>query len=352
MRFFRLIPVLLIGMGVMILSSCEKEENNTFAPVDQPLLQDPISQELGVVAVKNSRLVFKSYDALSHALGKVSEYTAEELNEWEENIGFSSIRNKRNEALEAYEKAAAASEAEFADFLKKYRDHPYISVEDGSIITGIQGVRSALTPFDQTLYVGEALVKFTTWKTITILDGSEDKLLLAERSNQADLSQGIFIAEIKHDGSRTYCPLNTFDEDKDSDNNKRLRYWVSIFAVVNFQGSTMTTQVFYEYDVLAQKKNCGWCQWISTWIDLNVTALVQAVVEYGGAGITNSPLLSNSFNDSFTAVNNISVAPRVVGAHTSPVAPSIQLNLETIDAEADRVESPNTNDLQCTILCF
>lgn len=272
------------------------------------------------------------------------------MNKWEENIGFNSVRKLIALAKDEYEQLK--TEEDLKIFLSKYENK--FTFNDGSIHGNIRWRNiSALVNEDGWAYIGDNLYKFEEDKQIIIEGAEENKIDLAETSTSSRLEDGIHVfskeklessqVEARSCGSICTTAYYFYDEDKDSDNNKRLRYWWEGFAVQELlPNGNYNTYYYYAREIESRKKQ-GFI-WKRTWIDVKFDHDVSFCYPS-----CNFPEDDISFDQTVFDVADY-VAFSEILILQDEVA-SCALYHVTINSVADRIESPNTNDLQCVVSC-
>lgn len=266
--------------------SCNKE------PVEK------ISEEVSVdvrstlpgikpVAIKNGVLQFATVEDFREAVSKVQEYTDAELARWEKEVGFLSMW--RNYYAEYAEFEKLESETEAPAFISG--KEKYLKYRDGELPPLFES-RSFGYLLDKNgrYRIGNSLYCLTGSHQIIIVDGSQEKLDKALQTMKADEENGIYISNIYGDNQQVEsrnptncisfsCPgvANVFCEDKDSDNDKRLRSWIDAFTICNVVQSnpTIIRCDFYTKWRMESRKKKGF-NWNRTWIDVQYTGTLSS----------------------------------------------------------------------------
>ncbi len=130
----------IIFVGAVTFSSCEKHELQT-APEEQEndttlkkiqIAVENVSNiaELPKIEVINGVLKFNTPEEFFKTLKIIEDCSDEQLDEWEKNLGFTSLRSKLNKM---YNELNEADESTLPKLLKEYSDYFYL--EDGIIET-------------------------------------------------------------------------------------------------------------------------------------------------------------------------------------------------------------------------
>lgn len=326
--------VIAFSLLILFFVGCEKD---SLAPSNETL-----SQRLDIVGLKNGRLVFKDIEGIAKAYQTIQSFTKKDLTDLETELGFTSIYSIAETAREEYD--LIQSEDQTSAWQEKYRQNPVLEIGDGYVEIKVGNTFGKLLPIDRCVYYGSALAKFTDFGTIIVFDGDENKLVATERTGIANEEDGVYIIGKPQDGGRTNCPLSNGWEDKDSDNNKRLRYNYSVNALIGpLTNGTFSHLVFFDY-VGESRKKSGF-SWIRTWINVRVTAAIG--IKLVGACNPNQITFfaTPAIDDFHSNVADFDGGYLIVNAITTNACTSF--NIDEILTLADRVESPNTNDLQC-----
>ena len=333
----------------LFVSSCEKEQFLSRVSVNKT--EAELSSQFSDLPSKvlNGRLVFDSADDFYKAIEEVNNLTDNDLDIWEAQLHFNSERKFIVAVREAYEQLNTKEELD--EFLSKYQGK--IHFEDGSI-SGKVPFRniSAFVGTDGWVYVGQSLYKFTENQQIIIQDGQEEKIAVAERLSVTDEDSGIHIFYQLGRGREpaigrscgSYCSSYLSQwEDKDSDGDKRLKYWWSGFVTHTILANGNYNTRYHYYRKIESRKKSGFI-WKRTWINVEFDHHVS--VCFQNCNFSEQNL---NFNSIHTAVADFEAVSELLLLEDQLV--SCFVRHTRIDSSVDRIESPNTNDLQVAFMC-
>ncbi len=223
----------------LILSSCQKEES-------VEVIEN--AQTSHLVAAKNidGILHFEDTESFFSEFKKVAAMNEIELNAWEDEIGFNSIRYQEYKALEELNSMPETA-ANFESFKAEY-DDLFEFTKDG-MNSKNQNLYSNIIGSQGMYYVGSTLHKVLDNHIIAITDGDMDKMAKAEYSLQSNEADGIYVnsynvnlqeqTELKND---LYCGTYLSDTEVSSGRSILLEVWLDQAMSMN-AGVTTTSGV-------------------------------------------------------------------------------------------------------------
>lgn len=341
----------ILCLAGLLIASCSKEN------ISPDLKEVNIVSTLGEIKptkIRNGRLVFDSPEAFRKSLKEVTSKTDLDLDTWEKQIGFSSMRHEFNQALNEFD--LIQNEQQMSNFRRKYEDK--LKIADGSIemLFNYKAVSSLLDD-DGIVYVGQQVYKFFDNTEIIIEDFNNEKFLQSKKPLQSDFKKGIHVISILPEVMNRTCNVSSISrEDKDSDGNKRLRTTVRVYSISTFL--YITSDNLYVYDVdfflnntVESRKKSG-STWIRTWI--NVSRYINATSYSSNCydALIDGVGINDVLNDIADWNQTISIGSTLYYRSLVQTPTTCYILFNDIDATIDRIESPDTNDLQCLISCF
>ncbi|MEE4198555.1 MAG: DUF4848 domain-containing protein, partial [Bacteroidales bacterium] len=185
-----LILIAMTAVALTIFNGCQKDELGVSQLADEVQPQEVVQPD---VYVENGYLAFKDLNALDSLIKVLNTMTPDEINSWENSIGFISARTyyspifKESERISSFEEMVAFKE-KYKNVLKWNKldsndytfDYPFYK-------TGLVPVMNK----DGIFKIGRSLVKYAKDKKIIIADGDTDKVELALSLNKS--TDGIII---------------------------------------------------------------------------------------------------------------------------------------------------------------
>jgi|GEM_PF-2200316 len=207
---------LILGTLGIYLTSCNKSDTseNLIDTVEQT------ESSTTNLRVEDNTLVFDSFEDYVNTLDYVRTLDRDQLDLWEEGIGFTSSRKLYDMALDELElitefEKVKSIENKYKNVVKFTEDeiYPLYSSYHMSTLLNKNGI----------VRIGDGLTKYTEDKMINILDGDINKLATALDNLKEDHKNGIYIQEtIVNLVAKSNCPTSR-NASKQAGNNPKYR---------------------------------------------------------------------------------------------------------------------------------
>lgn len=233
----------------MLIGACEPVElENTTSP----LSSDP---SLENVIVRNGELHFTNPETYFDDVKKIMELNEIELDRWESDVGFKSMRSLINEANEAF--GNLKSKDQIPAWQEKYKN--VVSIQDSIIVPHVVGnFYQTITNLSGEYVIGEAYVKILPDKLIMIKDGDRSRISEVMTLEKTPNDDNIVIKPLMNKEefilrSNVNCP-NSNGVNNNRKNGKK-RVYLNFLIWENSDGYLSETVV--EMEVYGRKKILG-----------------------------------------------------------------------------------------------
>lgn len=186
----------------------------------------------------------------------------QEFQEWEESLGFKSMRSWIMEANDAL--GDVKSEGQRQNWKQKYGD--IVKIEKNEVVPVLHNTYwQSFANRKGEFKIGKTLGKIYPEKTVLIQDGDRSKLSNAKNMNKTDLNKGIIVdlhndAHTKTITARSGC-IDIEATRENDDENRRVVYRFISEGVPLINGDVFTLVTVEAY---ADRKN-----WVGDWVDDN-----------------------------------------------------------------------------------
>lgn len=173
----------MLGFGGIFLNSCEKTK------LDTPIITSSVAQE---VLTKNNALHFQSPDAFFEISKQLVEMSKEEKDQWEQQLGFTSMRTELNSIFEQLENVE--TEAEMNNIIAANND--LIHIVDETILPIIKSdTYASVINREGIFYVENVIHKLNGQKIASVENGDIESVTKALKSNSTPDVEGINVVE-------------------------------------------------------------------------------------------------------------------------------------------------------------
>lgn len=245
---------LLIATTLLFFTSCEKESTITTTNEQSNKLI-----ATGKFKVENEILHFLNEETYRKDAIEIMNLPEQEFQEWEESLGFKSMRSWIMEANDAL--GDVKSEGQLQNWKQKYGD--IVKIEKNEVVPVLHNTYwQSFANRKGEFKIGKTLGKIYPEKTVLIQDGDRSKLPNAKNMNQTDLNKGI-IVDLHNDtytktiATRSGCPTPNVDEESNGDYRTIYRFIIHEVALTSGDHATVI-----EISTHADKKN-----WLGQWRD-------------------------------------------------------------------------------------
>lgn len=210
--------------------------------------------------VENNTLVFNSFEDYIHTTDYVRTLDRDQLDLWEEEVGFTSARKLYDMALDELELATNLEEVETIE--SKYKKAVKFTEDDVSLLYGSYYMSTLLNE-DGIVRIGEGLTKYTEDKMINILDGDIDKLNIALQNFEEDAENGIYVREtVVHSQAKNNCPFSNGISERNGDYRLTADYVIRDRSQITSSSEHgLLYWVWYEIEVDYTHKRRRWWGW-------------------------------------------------------------------------------------------
>lgn len=187
----------MLAITLIAFQSCQKMTQND-TEVGDKLGKTTITENIFTIAdidvkVKNGTLHFTETSDIIANINKITDMNGQEFAKFEKEAGYKSLASSLEEAYEAFDKLKTEDDLEA--WQNKYKD--IVELRDSIVTPLIQGdAYQKIANRSGEYFLGDAYVKVTEEKLITIVDGDKTKLTQALNLNESELDNGIMINKI------------------------------------------------------------------------------------------------------------------------------------------------------------
>jgi len=175
--------MMMLGFGGIFLNSCEKNE------LDTPIVTASVDKE---VSIQNNALHFQSADVFFDISKQLAEMSKEEKDQWEQQLGFTSMRTELNSIFEQLENVE--TESEMNNLITANSD--LIQIIDETIVPIIESdAYASIVNREGIFYVENVIHKIDGQKIASIENGSIEAVTKVLKSNETPTIEGINIVE-------------------------------------------------------------------------------------------------------------------------------------------------------------
>ena len=184
--------IILITVTFVMFQSCEKKKIATEISEETVEQKKPTTIDISTIEMEGNMLNFKNEDEYFNAIQTLSEMTEEELDKWENNMGFYSLRTRINNAMDDIDNAQ--TKEEYQSLLDKYNDIIEINAENSvrPIITdliytsitneyGIYKTDKVLNKLTREHIVSASIEDYNTLVNIKFTDNDFDNNLKSQK---------------------------------------------------------------------------------------------------------------------------------------------------------------------------
>ena len=250
--------------------------------------------------VKNGRLVFEDTKQLLDVIEEIygnpeRKYTRQALDEWEQRLGFKSMRFIYNEIMDEFKNLE--SEDEYNSFKQFYQDKLTFN-DDRVPLPLVTGGYAHILDEDGIFYEKEILHHITSdKKQILILDGNENKLESVKISLETNEEEQVFVFNMLQDveeaSVRMPCGSQTWRGCSRQVGNKRISSYFYLSSIIS-GGSypNWTRRAVYKAELVSERRRKAWWGWT-----LNNDDMITFGTGWGiiGSGHNTFPPTSTSF---------------------------------------------------------
>ncbi len=233
-RLNSLFLALIISIGLTTIYSCQKEG---LSPEANDITEN-VNVDLSKIKVTVKDGILHFDEGYFEAVDLISNATEEQLDAWEQKIGFQSQQSIVNNLYEEID--ALPSEAEYKQFLRTHSD--VLQLKDSHLSAKIDHPFYArVTNLENIYYVGESLYKVFPEKVIEIRNGDKSLLAGIESIEKNVGDNNVFVYPITKKIDGRSC--NTFASVQTSNRGVVV---VMFLSTVNYKGSNrvkVTTKV-------------------------------------------------------------------------------------------------------------
>lgn len=185
--------VCLFCVGV---TSCNKDEMSSFPEEEMAAEATPLTSSLPhIIQIEDDYLVFADQEHFNNTLKELKNKSQEELNEWEEALGFKSVRYYRQQAIK--ETSETETLAEYESVRQKYSNKARFN-EDGTIqmLINIAPLSNILN-INGLVKIGDLLHQYTENKVVAIKGSDKAKLKAAQSKIETDKDNDIYVGKVE-----------------------------------------------------------------------------------------------------------------------------------------------------------
>jgi hypothetical protein len=245
--------VLISCVLITLMWACTK--NDSVLPSASAISKEMLSKPIDNVSVdvpfevKNGRLKFKDLKDFLKLMDELSDkpvgfFTHKALDRWEQQIGFSSLRNQFERLQEKYE--GLTTEEQLQEF-KELNGH--LATFDDGIQAKVLGVLSWVLDQNHSVYIGDKIYLFVANKQIVIFDGDESKMSIAARLQKSAPEENIFVYDFIDKGEsqeREACVKSVGRTCVSATvNSKRVSAVYQVLKYIDYVGVDPNTEFMY-----------------------------------------------------------------------------------------------------------
>lgn len=247
----------------MILASCNKEKFEA-SPETEAAQEQPADLEVDINALPEvitlngqKTLKFGNLDHFNATFESISKMNRTELDRWERNLGFVSMRNQFEKIEDQYE--TVKTEADLQSFRDANRSKVRFSAEgELEMLVDMYHTASLINP-QGIVKISGMIQQFTEDKVITVVDGDLSKLEIAQQLKESEPAQSIYISTIDRTAinARSAGP-NLLECESDWDDDRR-RVKMSLEVVRwNTPETICNWQFICVWDWSTNQQVCEW----------------------------------------------------------------------------------------------
>ncbi len=194
--------IVLLAVAFIGLQGCEKKEIATETPKEFIEQKEPAIIDISKIEVENSMLNFNNQDEYFNAIYTISNMTENDLNIWENNIGFQSLRSRINNAMDEIDNAQ--TKEEYQSLLDKYKDIIEINAENSvrPIITDL--IYTSITNADG-IYKTDKILNKLTREHVVSADIEDYKTLVNIKFTDTDFDNNLKSQKYTDSANKTNC---------------------------------------------------------------------------------------------------------------------------------------------------
>lgn len=177
------------------ITSCNKDEMGSFSEEEMPNEKMPPTSTLPyIIQLEDDYLVFVDNTHFDNTLKELNHKSVDELDEWEQSLGFKSVRYYQDQAIQ--EISASETKADFERVHQKYANKVRFN-ENGTIDMLINiPVLSKVLNLNGLVKIGDLLHQYSENKVVAVI-GDKTKLKAAQNRTETDEDSGIYIGKVE-----------------------------------------------------------------------------------------------------------------------------------------------------------
>ncbi len=272
-----LASVIFIFAGGMFLTSCDKTElvdsnENGLENVEEGTVATIESYENLTVSnmpqleVREGMLYFANSEQYFKTIAIVSKMSDEELDKWEQELGFVSLRTMQNKALDELE--SLEEEGIYSNVITKYSN--YIKLKDNAIKRIVDDlIYSSIANQNGVYITGKVINKVIEEELISInIDGENILNNIDTKKTNGNVVSHTFIAENKSNYGTSKS--SHYIRKKNRRNYRRVNINISIIWY-GAQFNYITGDWQHTWKLRSHVNGEAWNRWNSSWKEYNTT---------------------------------------------------------------------------------
>lgn len=259
------------ALALLLFQSCNKKDD--FSTAEQVEEKEAVSQAISSIEydinTEGELVNFSSLETFLDALEFLSDnperfFTDEALIQWEEEEGFTSLRNLYAEIFNEIEHVKSES-----DYMELKQRYPNVSFNDDGPVLPVNGfILASVLNEEGNVIIDNALHHFTNEHQMIILDKSREKLELAKSTLTTDEEKGIYVLNLGSVTARERgaCGIIRQDEQKSDGNSwgsKRVNITLELSRFAsptrNSNGQVVNWKHTVDYNgTMSSKRRTAW----------------------------------------------------------------------------------------------